>query len=309
MHNNKKEAQDLTLKIINLYSKFLKEKLSIPTILGKKTEKEKFAGAIYTYTIESIMYDGQALQSGTSHYFGDNFSKTFNVKFLNKENKNEYAYYTSWGVSTRLIGAIIMSHADDNGLLLPSSIAPSQINIVIVKNNEKLLKAANDVKHILSRYRVAIDLSDKSFGYKISESEIKGYPIRIEIGERDLENKSVTVVRRDRFKKKIKKISELRDYINRSLRTYDKILYDRINERNHNIIKKVKDFNEYKKLLKIGNYVALVPFCGVIKCEEEIKQKTQTNSRCILLEEYKKNEKCFHCNSKALYEVYFARSY
>ncbi|AGM26503.1 prolyl-tRNA synthetase [Spiroplasma syrphidicola EA-1] len=309
VHSSAQEAQDFTLKILNLYAKFAEETLLLPVIKGQKTEFEKFAGADKTYTIEALMYDGQALQCGTSHYFGQNFTKPFDIKFSNKENQLEYAYSTSWGVSTRLIGGIIMSHSDDSGLVLPPAIAPIQVMIVPIKNDEQLTTVSNEVIAALTNYRCEIDFSDKSYGFKAANTEIKGIPLRIEIGPRDLAENKVTIVRRDNFEKIPVLLADIPTVVDKLLKEISVNLYERaLNNRDANT-KRLNTFAEYKAALNAGNGLYLAPFCGKITCEEKIKAETQTTTRCIPFGIEQEKAKCFYCQSDSELIVYFARSY
>lgn len=310
LHSSAQEAEDFALTMIKVYENFIKKYLVIPAFVGQKTEKEKFSGAKKTYTIECLMHDGQALQSATSHYFADKFSKTFNIKFLNKLNKMEHPFYTSWGVSTRLIGALIMTHADDNGLVLPFNIAPIQIKIVLWKNTEKLLSYANSIKILLEKkYRIEIDLTNKSFGFKRAETEIMGIPVRIEIGEKELQNNSVTLVRRDNYEKMNVNAKEVLSTLKNLFLNYDKNLYNKAEQNVQNKIKSVDTFEEYLQLIKKDNVIVLAPFCGKMECEIQIKLLTQTNSRCIPLTNYQTTKNCFKCKEQAYHLVYFARAY
>ena len=199
IHETKEEAETETLQMLNIYNDFFHDYLAIPSIVGKKTEKEKFAGAEYTYTVESLMYNGVALQSGTSHYFGQKFSHAYDIKYANRENKLDYPYQTSWGVTTRMIGALIMVHSDDYGLVLPPRIAPKKVAIIPITNDLDVLSLANDYLDKLTAEGITayIDNSDKSAGYKFADAEVNGIPVRVEIGKRDLENNIITLVRRD----------------------------------------------------------------------------------------------------------------
>ncbi|ADK69138.1 proline--tRNA ligase [Mycoplasma mycoides subsp. mycoides] len=310
VHSSYNEAENFCLKILNIYEKFAKEILLLPVICGKKTEKEKFAGAKDTYTIESLMFDGQALQCGTSHFFADNFTKVYDIKFQNKENKLEHAYSTSWGVSTRLIGALIMTHSDDNGLVLPSKISPIQIQIIQIKNTEQIDQVVENIKDKLSDYRIDVDNSDKSFGFKISEAEIKGIPIRIEIGPRDLENNQITISRRDQQENKIKiDYKDVKKVVDQMIKDYDLSLYNSALENRKNRTFKANTIEEYIEILKQNQGFVLVPFCGRVECEQDIKTKTATNSRCIPFDQKEVKAKCFNCKKDTCLQVIFARAY
>jgi prolyl-tRNA synthetase len=307
IHSNPEEAKNLTMKILGVYEKFAKEVLCLPVITGQKTEHEKFAGAAETYTIESIMHDGQSLQSGTSHYFGNNFTKAFDIKFQSKEQKEEFGFTTSWGVSTRLIGAIIMSHSDDFGLVLPSKVSPVQIQIIKIKDSDEVNAVIEKIKSDFSNYRVFIDESDKSFGFKISEAEIKGVPIRIEVGPRDLENNSVTVSRRDLRSKESIKLDDLKNYVEEQMKSYDENIFNIAKENRDDKTFAANTIDEYQKIISEKNGIVLVPFCGEISCEADVKTKTSTNSRCI--KEKGVKGKCFNCQKDSDMMVYFGRAY
>jgi len=284
IHSSKQEAQQFTLKILDIYATFAEKTLLLPVIKGQKTEREKFAGAEETYTIESLMYDGQALQCGTSHYFGQNFSKAFDIKFSNQKNTLEYAYSTSWGVSTRLIGGIIMTHSDDNGLVLPPQIAPVQIMILPINNdNDEQLSAVEQLQKKLHKYRCEIGQSNKGFGFRAANAEIKGIPLRIEIGARDLAQQQVTIARRDTFEKITVSWTEVEKVVSDLLDQIATNLYQRALDNRNQRTKEIDNYSEYKKTLAKINGLFLVPFCGRIECEDTIKAETQTISRCIIV--------------------------
>ncbi|WP_374696575.1 proline--tRNA ligase [Spiroplasma endosymbiont of Polydrusus formosus] len=310
IHATKKEAQQFTLKILDIYANFAEKTLLLPVIKGQKTEQEKFAGAEKTYTIESLMYDGQALQCGTSHYFGQNFAKAFNIKFANQKNELEYAYSTSWGVSTRLIGGVIMTHSDDNGLILPPEISPTQIMILPINNDsDGQLYAACQLQKKLKSYRCEIDQSDKGFGFRAANSEIKGIPLRIEIGPHDLAKEQVIIVRRDTFEKMIVTLSEIEKIVADLLQQIATNLYQKALKNRQQRTKKIDNYFDYKKTLAKMNGLFLVPFCGRIECEYTVKIETQTTSRCITFDVPPKKSKCFHCGQPATSLVYFSRAY
>ncbi|WP_027062932.1 proline--tRNA ligase [Mesoplasma seiffertii] len=309
VHNNPAEAKKLTLKILDIYARFAREILLLPVVTGRKTEKEKFAGAQETYTIESLMHDGQALQCGTSHYFGDNFSKVYDIKFQNKEGKLENAYSTSWGVSTRLIGAIIMTHSDDNGLVLPSAISPVQVRLIQIKDTEEVNAATIQIQEQLKDLRVDIDKTDKSFGFKISEAEIKGIPVRIEIGPRDLENGQVTISRRDTREKLTVALKDVATTVETMISDYDRALYSNALANRKARTSTASTLEEYVEKLQSNQGFVLVPFCGRVECETEVKQKTSSNSRCIPFDVEQQCAKCFNCGMDSTLKVYFARAY
>ncbi|WHQ37265.1 proline--tRNA ligase [Spiroplasma sp. SV19] len=309
IHATKQEARDFTLKILDIYAEFAQKTLLLPVIKGQKTEREKFAGAEETYTIESLMYDGQALQCGTSHYFGQNFSKAFDIKFANQQNELENAYSTSWGVSTRLIGGIIMTHSDDNGLVLPPAIAPTQIMILPIANDHPQLQVAQKLQIELQEYRCEIDQSDKSFGFRAANAEIKGIPLRIEVGPRDLEKNQVTIARRDTFEKFSVPLTAVKETVAKILSEIATNLFQRALDNRQQRTQEITTYDDYLKALAKGNGLFLVPFCGRIECEDVIKAETQTTSRCIPFDVTPQKAVCFHCGQSAANLVYFARAY
>lgn len=314
IHNNDEEAQAFTLKIIKLYADFVEQHLAIKVIVGAKTIHERFAGAKITYTIESMMQDGQALQAGTSHYFGQEFTKVFNIKFSNKDNKQELGYQTSWGVSTRLIGALIMAHSDDLGLVLPPTIAPHQIMILnLSPKNDKVKILIEKVYKILSsHFRTLINDDNKSFSYKKSESQIKGIPITIAIGEQELENQTIKLILRHSLETINTKFNDeklLVTTVMNQLKIINKDLFNTSQIKLNVCLKELTTFSEYQKSVKIHKGFFIVPFCGQITCEAEIKSLTGTTSRCIPLEPYKIPSNCFKCQTANSVWTYFARSY
>ncbi|MGL4616748.1 MAG: proline--tRNA ligase [Mycoplasmoidaceae bacterium] len=308
--SNKKDALDFTKKMIDLYKKFMEEYLCIPVLMGKKTEYERFAGANETFTVEAIMQDGQALQCGTSHYLSQNFSKNFNIKFQNNNNKFEYGYQNSAGVSTRLIGAIIMSHSDDNGLVLPPKIAPIQVKINSLFSN-KSIEVKNFCKelanNISQKFIVEIDDSDKTIGSKLSEGEVSGIPIQINIGPKDLENNSLSLFYRHDRTKEILNIKDVNlNFIEKKLDSISKELYKKAKENLDKRIVEVFDFENFKKNIYLGNVVYAF-WLGTEEDEKKIKETTGASSRCISDET--KQGICFFTGKKTNSKVYFARAY
>ena len=313
VHINEKEAKKEVLDIINIYNNLGKELLAIPFIVGKKSEKEKFAGALETLTIESLMPDGKFLQCGTSHYFGQNFSNAFNIKFLDKDNKLKKPFQTSWGVSTRLIGAVIMTHGDNNGLILPPKIAPIQVIIIPIKNEKKILSKVKKYETALKKINISakIDQTNHSPGWKFAEWEMKGVPIRIVIGNEELKKKEILAVKRNDNKKVllkekelIKKIPFLLDLIHKEM--FEKAL-KYLNERKI----EVKTKKEFLKAINNNNY-AYAFWCGNNECEENIKNISNASLRCIPFDnktENIQNNHCFYCNKKAKHKAIFAKSY
>ena len=312
IHETEKEAKEFTLKMLEIYSDILENLLAIPVVKGKKTESEKFAGAKETYTIETLMKDGKALQSATSHYFGQNFSKPFNIKFQNRDGKEEYAYQTSFGISTRLIGAIIMSHGDDRGLKLPPKIAPIQVNIIPIKtNDEKVMNVVNEIyKELNGSYRIEIDDRDNySVGYKFNDSEMRGIPLRIEIGPRDLENNKCIIVRRDTLEKIEVELDNIKNEIDILLKDIQNNMYKMCEERMKEKTSVAKNIEEFESIINNNQGFIKVMWCGDNACEEKIKKLTSAKSRCIPFNEEKLDDKCFCCGKEAKHMVYFGRQY
>ena len=275
MHKTSEEAREETLKMLKVYEDFQRNILALPVIVGRKTDKEKFAGAEETYTLEAMMYDGVALQNGTSHYFGDHFAKAFDIKYLDEDNTLKTPYQTSWGVSTRMIGAIIMTHGDNHGLVLPPKIAPIKLIFIPITNDQKVLKTIDDIAAALPNdITYKIDLSDKSPGYKFAEAEVKGIPIRLEVGPRDLENNEVTIVRRDTLAKQNIKVDEVKDVIPTLLETIQNDMYNRALKRRDEHIYDVKDYAEFLKKKKKKTGFVKINWCGDVCCEEKIKNDT-----------------------------------
>ena len=312
IHETEKEAKEFTLKMLEIYSDILENLLAIPVVKGKKTESEKFAGAKETYTIETLMKDGKALQSATSHYFGQNFSKPFNIKFQNRDGKEEYAYQTSFGITTRLIGAIIMSHGDDRGLKLPPKIAPIQVIIIPIKtNDEKVMNVVNEIyKELNGSYRIEIDDRDNySVGYKFNDSEMRGIPLRIEIGPRDLENNKCIIVRRDTLEKIEVELDNIKNEIDILLKDIQNNMYKMCEERMKEKTSVAKNIEEFESIINNNQGFIKVMWCGDNACEEKIKKLTSAKSRCIPFKEEKLDDKCFCCGKEAKHMVYFGRQY
>ncbi len=312
VHSTAIEARKLTRKMIGVYAKFLKKYLAIPVIVGKKTHKEKFAGAVSTYTIEAMMKDGKALQSGTSHYLGQNFAKSMNIKFQTKENKQEYGYQTSWGVSTRLIGAIIMTHGDNRGIIIPPMIAPNQVDIIEIfgHKNEDVRNESVKIEKLLARkLRVRRDSSSKGPGFKAGKSEIEGTPLRIEIGSRDLAEGLVTFVRRDTLEKIQVKLEDVKSTANILLKDIQANLLKNAEDRLEKNTVRADSYEELKKLVDNGKFVA-VPFAGGDKEEKLIKEETLASTRCIPFHMKLKEEKeCIITKRKTRRLVIFAKAY
>lgn len=310
MHATKEEAMEETLRMLKVYEDFQRNYLALPVIVGKKTDKEKFAGAEATYTIEAMMYDGVALQNGTSHYFGNGFAKAFGIEFLNKENKLETPYQTSWGVTTRLIGAIIMTHSDDHGLVLPPKIAPIKVDLIPIGNNEEILNKIQEIKSSLDEQQITnqIDNTDKSPGFKFAEAEVKGYPIRLELGNRDYQEQKVTLVRRDTLEKIEVSFDNIIEKIRELLEEIQNNLYNRALERRNTMLYEATSYEEFKKIAKEKSGFIKINWCGKTECEEKIKEDTGLKSRCIL-EEETADGKCVCCGEEGIHKIYFGRQY
>jgi prolyl-tRNA synthetase len=310
-HATAEEAEEETIKMLNLYAKFCENVLAIPMIKGQKTEKEKFAGAKATYTIESLMHDGKALQSGTSHNFGDGFAKAFDITYTDKDNKLSYVHQTSWGMTTRLIGAIIMVHGDDNGLVLPPAVAPTQVMIVpIMQKKEGVLEKANEVKETLSKVaRVKLDDSDKSPGWKFSEHEMKGVPLRVELGPKDIEKNQAVIVRRDTREKYFVTLDELEDKIVELLEDVQKSMLEkaRIHRDEHTYVATTMD--EFAKTVEETPGFVKAMWCGDRACEDKIKEDTGATSRCMPFEQENIADVCVCCGKPAKKMVYWGKAY
>ena len=311
VHATSEEAILETSRMIEVYKWFNHEILAIPSITGKKTEKEKFAGAEWTLTNEDLMYNGVCLQDGTSHYFGQKFSKAYDVKFTNSENKEEYAYYTTWGKTTRAIAAIIMVHADDYGLVLPPRIAPKQVVIVPIGNDDAVLELCNSFNKDLNDNDVVayVDNSSKSPGFKFAEAEVNGIPIRIEVGARDLANDTITLVRRDtREKININKDDLTVNYIKELLETIQKDMYNRALERQNKLTFEAHNMDDMKNILNKQPGFIHAMWCGDEACEVKVKEIRGCKSRCIVEDEPIDN-KCVCCGKEAKHHVIWGIQY
>ena len=301
VHATAQEAIEETYRMLEVYRWFNHEILAVPSITGKKTDKEKFAGAEFTLTNEDLMYNGVCLQDGTSHYFGQKFCKAYDVKFTNKDNKDEYAYYTTWGKATRAIAAIIMVHADDYGLVLPPRIAPNKVAIIPIGTDERVINLCNEYKEKLNKNDITcyIDNSDKTPGYKFAEAEVNGIPIRIEIGLRDLEKNQITVARRDTREKLTTSIDvDIVKYISDLLETIQKDMYDRAVERRDKLTFEAHNLKDMEKILNTQPGFIHAMWCGNVECENKIKEIKGCKARCIVDEE-PIDDKCVCCGKKA----------
>lgn len=313
MHATREEAIDETLRMLKIYEDFQKNVLAIPVFTGKKTDKEKFAGADSTYAIEAMMYDGVALQNATSHYFGQGFAKAFDIKFLNKENKLETPYQTSWGCTTRMIGSLVMVHGDDRGLVLPPRIAPVKAIVIPIGNGEMIDNAleeiTEDLKDSLITYKV--DNSNKTPGFKFAEAEVKGYPVRIEVGKRDLEKGFVTIVRRDTLEKVQVPTGEAAMKVNELLINIQNDMYNKALQRRDSMTYNANSYEEMKKLSETKPGFIYTNWCGNEACENKIKDDLGLKSRCIPFEGANPtgDKKCVCCGKEAKTKIYWAKQY
>lgn len=310
-HATADEAEERTVQMLNVYSDFCEQILAIPMIKGRKTEKEKFAGANATYTIEALMHDGKALQSGTSHNFGDGFARAFDIQYTDKENKLQYVHQTSWGMSTRIIGAIIMVHGDNSGLVLPPRIAPTQVMIIpIAQHKEGVLEKAAELKNILNaNFRAKVDDSDKSPGWKFSEQEMRGIPVRIEIGPKDIEQNQAVVVRRDTREKIIVSLDELETKLGEILETMQSDMLERARKHRDSNTRVATNFDEFEKIIAENQGFVKAMWCGEESCEMEIKDKTGATSRCMPFEQEEIAPTCVCCGKPAKTMVYWGKAY
>ena len=311
VHATSKDAEEETLRMLNTYKRFFEEYLAIPVVVGKKTEKEKFAGAEYTLTVEALMQNGICLQSATSHYFGQKFAKAYDVKFVNKDNKFEYCYQTSWGSTTRMIGALIMVHGDDKGLVLPPKIAPKEVCIVPIRMEDNVLEVANKINNELKESNITsyVDLSDKSAGFKFAEAEVNGIPVRIEIGPRDLANNEVTLVRRDTSEKINVKVDEVNAKVKELLNDIQNNLYNKALENQKNKTFYAKTLKDVEDIMNKQPGFVHAHWCGNTECELKMKEIKGTKSRCILESKDYENEKCVVCGKDAKHEVVWGIQY
>ncbi|MBR5472365.1 MAG: proline--tRNA ligase [Clostridia bacterium] len=311
LHATAEEARQETEQMLNVYARFAEEALAMPVVKGQKTDKEKFAGAEATYTIEALMHDGKALQSGTSHYFGDGFSRAFEVQYTDKDNKLVHPHQTSWGTTTRLIGAVIMTHGDDNGLVLPPAIAPIQVAIVpIASHKEGVVEKATEVCDTLKKVcRVKLDNSDQTPGWKFAEYEMKGVPLRIELGPRDIENNQCVVVRRDNREKIFVSLDELTTRIPEILAEYHDALYNKALERREAMTYDAKSLEEMKEIADNKPGFIRAMWCGDRECEDKLKEIAGVTSRCIPFEQHEIGDTCVCCGKKATKMLYWGKAY
>ncbi len=312
IHETAEEAQKFTLAMLDVYADVIENLLAIPVLKGQKTKKEQFAGAEATYTVETLMHDGRALQGGTSHYFGQNFTKPFDVKFQNKNGEQEYAYQTSWGISTRLIGAVIMAHGDNRGLKLPPYVAPIQVVIVpIAQQKEGVLETAEKLKSTLSeKFRVELDARDNyTVGYKFNDWEMKGVPIRVEMGPKEIERGEVVVTRRDTLEKMPVKITELEAKLENLMREIHQSMFEACKKRRDEKTTIAYNMEELEKNLNNNQGYVKTMWCGAKECEDKVKEITGAPSRCMPFEQEHLSDTCVCCGKKADKMVVWGRQY
>ncbi|MEC7894827.1 MAG: proline--tRNA ligase [Bacteroidota bacterium] len=315
-HSTKDEAEEETLKILNIYSEFLEKTMAIPVLKGTKSENEKFAGAVETFCVEALMQDGKALQAGTSHFLGQNFAKAFNVQFSTPQGKKEYVWGTSWGVSTRLVGALVMAHSDEKGLILPPNLAPIQVVMIPIFNNDKEYKKINNAFN-----KIASQLDNKNISYKIdnrknnkpgwkfAEYELKGVPIRLALGPKDLENNTIEITRRDTLKKDTTDIKSIQDKISNYLIEIQNNIYKKANDFKIKNSHKAKNYEDFKNIIKNKSGFVYAHWDGTVETEEKIKKETKATIRCIPITKKQNEGKCMVTGKKSKGMVVFAKAY
>ncbi len=313
LHETEEEAQKETLQMLDIYRQVAEDLMAMPVVVGQKSEKEKFAGAHATYTMEALMHDGQALQAGTSHNLGQHFTKAFEIKFQGRTGKEEFPYHTSWGISTRLIGGLIMVHSDNRGLVLPPKMAPVQVVIIpIAQKKEGVLEKANELFDKLKAKGIRVELDDdteNSPGWKFNQYEMKGYPIRIEIGPRDIESNQAVTVRRDKLEKEIISLDNIEETLSVMLETMQKDMFEKAKSHREAHTYIVKDYEQYKKDLPNKPGFAKMMWCGCRECEDKLKEETGATIRCIPFEQEDLGDKCHICGKEAKHMIYAARAY
>ena len=314
-HATKEEAEAKAIEMLNVYADFAEKYMAVPVVKGVKTANERFAGALETYTIEAMMQDGKALQSGTSHFLGQNFAKAFDVKFINKENKLDYVWATSWGVSTRLMGALIMTHSDDNGLVLPPKLAPIQVVIVPIYRSQEQLDTINaKVAPIVEKLKkqgisVKYDNADnKRPGFKFADYELKGVPVRLVLGARDIENGTIEVMRRDTLEKETVTIEGIEGYVEKQLDDIQNNIYTKALNHRLEMTTKVDTWEDFKTQIEKGGFI-LAHWDGTTETEEKIKEETKATIRCIPLDGEEEEGKCIYTGKPSKRRVIFARNY
>lgn len=310
-HATAEEAEERTIQMLNVYADFCEQVLAIPMVKGRKTDKEKFAGAEATYTIEALMHDGKALQSGTSHNFGDGFARAFGIQYTDKENKLQYVHQTSWGMSTRLIGALIMVHGDDSGLVLPPKVAPVQVMVIpIQQQKEGVLPAAMELKSRLEEsFRTKLDDTEKSPGWKFAEQEMRGIPLRVELGPKDIEAGQCVIVRRDTREKTVVSLEEAAAKVEELLTQMQADMLERARDFLNTHISDAKDYEEFKDAVVNKPGFIRAMWCGELECELKIKEDTTATSRCMPFEQEQISDVCVCCGRPAKKLVYWGKAY
>ena len=311
-HATAEEAEERTVQMLNVYADFLENDLAIPVVKGQKTEKEKFAGAKHTYTVEALMHDGKALQSGTSHNFDDIFAQAYDVQYTDKDNTLKYVHQTSWGMTTRVIGAMIMVHGDNSGLVLPPHIAPTQVMIIPIRQDAQgVLDKAVEIKEKLATAGIRVDLddTDKRPGWKFSEQEMRGIPVRVELGPKDVENGSAVLVRRDTREKLVVSIDEIAEKTAELLETIQKEMLDRARAHLESHTYDAVTYDEFKETVNTKPGFVRAMWCGDKACEEQIKADTTATSRCMPFQQIRLSDKCVCCGKPAKAMVYWGKAY
>ena len=313
-HKNQEEAEEETLKILTVYKDYIEQDLAIPVIVGRKSKNEKFAGAMHTYTLEALMGDGKILQAGTSHNLGQNFARAFDIRFLDENQEEQFAWTTSWGTSTRLVGGIIMVHGDERGLKLPPKVASVQVVIVPIffdKSKQEVMEKAEEYRDLLQeKFRVELDVRDSyTPGWKFNEWEMKGVPVRLEIGPRDLANNQVTAVRRDKGNKVVIPENELIPTLEKWMLDIQNNLFLQARARLEENIRFTEDYESFKQIIEEKRGFIKAYWCGDEECEDHIKKETKATIRCIPLEEQKEKGKCIFCGKNSSTIAYFGRAY
>lgn len=314
-HATKEEAEAKAIEMLNVYADFAEKNMAVPVVKGVKTANERFAGALETYTIEAMMQDGKALQSGTSHFLGQNFAKAFDVKFINKENKLDYVWATSWGVSTRLMGALIMTHSDDNGLVLPPKLAPIQVVIVPIYRSQEQLDTINakvaPIVENLKKQGISVkydNTDNKRPGFKFADYELKGVPVRLVLGARDIENGTIEVMRRDTLEKETVSIEGIEKYVEKLLDDIQNNIYTKALNHRLEMTTKVDTWEDFKTQIEKGGFI-LAHWDGTTETEEKIKEETKATIRCIPLDGEEEEGKCIYTGKPSKRRVIFARNY
>lgn len=314
-HATKEEAEAKAIEMLNVYADFAEKYMAVPVVKGVKTANERFAGALETYTIEAMMQDGKALQSGTSHFLGQNFAKAFDVKFINKENKLDYVWATSWGVSTRLMGALIMTHSDDNGLVLPPKLAPIQVVIVPIYHSQEQLDTINakvaPIVENLKKQGISVkydNADNKRPGFKFADYELKGVPVRLVLGARDIENGTIEVMRRDTLEKETVSIEGIEGYVEKLLDDIQNNIYTKALNHRLEMTTKVDTWEDFKTQIEKGGFI-LAHWDGTTETEEKIKEETKATIRCIPLDGEEEEGKCIYTGKPSKRRVIFARNY